>query len=177
MVQEKSIHEGDFIQNWYKKLDASSLEQVDISTALSDVLGRKDADEVHNIKKASKLASNVLTKYLQPTIERIVVNEEDTTHLKLAESAEELMSDPKKALEKKLGDYPPDSIDSCFSPIIQSGGTYKLSLDASSTKEPLHFGTIVCLLGTRYKNYCATIGRTYMIDCPAVSSVLFLLLI
>lgn len=102
------------------------------------------------------------------------MNEENSTHFKLADTAEELMSDSKKAQEKKLGEYPPDSIDSCFQPIIQSGGSYKLSLDATSSNEPLHFGTIVCLLGSRYKNYCATIGRTYMIDCPEVNKFNFL---
>ena len=33
-----------------------------------------------------------------------------------------------------------------------------------SDKNQLHFGVIVCMLGTRYKSYCSNISRTLMVD-------------
>lgn len=33
-----------------------------------------------------------------------------------------------------------------------------------SDKSYLHFGVIVCMLGTRYKSYCSNIVRTLMVE-------------
>lgn len=41
-------------------------------------------------------------------------------------------------------------VESCYIPIIQSGGKYDLKLSATNNSENLHFGTIVCALGARY---------------------------
>lgn len=35
-----------------------------------------------------------------------------------------------------------------------------------SDKNNLHFGTIICALGFRYKNYCSNIVRTMLVDPP-----------
>lgn len=53
-------------------------------------------------------------------------------------------------------------------PIIQSGGKYDLRLSAQSNQDPLKPGVILCTLGMRYKNYCSSMGRTFMIDPHAV---------
>ena len=58
----------------------------------------------------------------------------------------------------------PDLIDSCYLPIIQSGGTYELKPSAVSNDMTLHFGTIVVSLGLRYKGFCSNIARTFLID-------------
>eukprot|EP01133_Synstelium_polycarpum_P015861 gene15861-18847_t len=55
-------------------------------------------------------------------------------------------------------------VDYAYEPIVQSGGIYDLRLNASSNDDNLHFGTIIVSLGTRYKNYCTNIARTYFID-------------
>lgn len=55
-------------------------------------------------------------------------------------------------------------MDSCYSPVVQSGGEYDLRPGVQVNDEPLHFGTIVCALGARFKSYCTNIGRTYFVD-------------
>jgi nucleosome binding factor SPN SPT16 subunit len=54
-------------------------------------------------------------------------------------------------------------------PIIQSGGKYDLKLSAQSNGDSLKPGVILCTLGMRYKNYCSSMGRTFMIDPHPVS--------
>ena len=38
------------------------------------------------------------------------------------------------------------------------------SLGSYSDKNVMHFGTIVCMIGARYKSYCSNIVRTLMVD-------------
>jgi nucleosome binding factor SPN SPT16 subunit len=35
-----------------------------------------------------------------------------------------------------------------------------------SDKNNLHYGTIICALGVRYKNYCSNIVRTMLVEPP-----------
>ena len=57
-----------------------------------------------------------------------------------------------------------DSVESCYTPIIQSGGKYDIKVSAQSNNDNMSFDIIICSLGARYKSYCANISRTYMID-------------
>lgn len=59
-----------------------------------------------------------------------------------------------------------DTVESCYEPIIQSGGVYDLKLSAVSNEDSLSANVIVCSLGARYKNYCASIARTFLVDAP-----------
>ena len=59
---------------------------------------------------------------------------------------------------------PPSQLEICYSPIIQSGGQYMLKFSTISSDERLHFGTIVCCLGVRYKSYCSNIVRTMFVE-------------
>ena len=58
----------------------------------------------------------------------------------------------------------PVQVDICYSPIIQSGGNYQLKFSTVSSDERLHFGTIICCLGVRYKSYCSNIARTLFVE-------------
>jgi len=44
------------------------------------------------------------------------------------------------------------------------GGTYTLKYSAQSTKDAIHFGTVIAFIGIRYKNYCANTVRTMMVN-------------
>ena len=59
-----------------------------------------------------------------------------------------------------------DFTDSCYQPIIQSGGKYDIKVSASSNQDNLSPDVIICSLGARYKGYCANISRTFMVDAP-----------
>lgn len=55
-------------------------------------------------------------------------------------------------------------LDMCYPAIIQSGGNYSLKFSVMSDKNYLHFGSIVCSLGARYKSYCSNISRTLLVN-------------
>lgn len=55
-------------------------------------------------------------------------------------------------------------VDMCYPPIIQSGGNYSLKFSAVADKNYVHFGAIICCLGTRYKSYCSNICRTLLVN-------------
>jgi nucleosome binding factor SPN SPT16 subunit len=59
-----------------------------------------------------------------------------------------------------------DIVESCFSPIVQSGGKYDIKVSASSNSDNLSPDVIICSLGARYKGYCANVSRTFMVDAP-----------
>ena len=70
-----------------------------------------------------------------------------------------------------------DVVDSCYTPIIQSGGVYDLRVSAQSGGGNLSPDIIICSLGARYKGYCANLTRTFMIDAvPTVESTYAVLL-
>ena len=64
---------------------------------------------------------------------------------------------------------PFSQVEICYSPIIQSGGNYQLRFSTVSDDERLHFGTIICCLGVRYKSYCSNIVRTMFVEPTQVS--------
>lgn len=57
-----------------------------------------------------------------------------------------------------------DLVEICYSPVIQSGGTYDIRVSASSNDDILSSDVIICSIGSRYKNYCANISRTFLVD-------------
>ncbi len=71
----------------------------------------------------------------------------------------------------------PELVESCYTPIVQSGGKYDLRVSASSNAENLHDGVIVCSLGARYKSYCSNISRTYIINPEKDQKVAYELLL
>jgi nucleosome binding factor SPN SPT16 subunit len=60
------------------------------------------------------------------------------------------------------------STEFCYSPIIQSRSSadgYDLKPTAESSPENMsHKGVFLVSLGMRYKGYCATLGRTFIVD-------------
>ena len=44
------------------------------------------------------------------------------------------------------------------------GGNFTLKYSAQSSKEAIHFGTIIAYIGLRYKNYCSNTVRTMFVN-------------
>lgn len=80
-------------------------------------------------------------------------------HSKLSEGVEGALTD-----KKYVSGLDTKQLDMCYPPIIQSGGNYSLKFSVSSDKNYLHFGTIVCSFGARYKSYCSNISRTFLVN-------------
>jgi nucleosome binding factor SPN SPT16 subunit len=83
-------------------------------------------------------------------------------HIKLANGVENAVTDKKYITAPNVD---PTDLDTCYPPILQSGGNYKLKFSVrTSEKEPVHFGAIICSFGVRYKYYCSNIIRTMLVD-------------
>lgn len=55
-------------------------------------------------------------------------------------------------------------LDWTVGPVVQSGGKYDLRTSAVADESQLHGGIILSSMGLRYKSYCSTIARTFLID-------------
>ena len=97
--------------------------------------------------------------------------EKKVTHSVLAEKVDQKLDDEKfwKTVElpnkgKLPSDFDSAQLDWILGPAIQSGGKYDLRFGAEANNDNLHAGIIIAGLGLRYKSYCSTIARTYLVD-------------
>ena len=98
-------------------------------------------------------------------MESIIDEEKNIKHSQIADDVEQALFDKESRRKMKLpANVDPELMDCCYSPIVQSGGEYDLKPSAMSNDEVLHFGTIICCLGARYRSYCANIGRTFLVE-------------
>jgi nucleosome binding factor SPN SPT16 subunit len=119
----------------------------------------KEETEVHTMKRAFQVSIDVLNKYLKDQIMDIVDGDRKARHSKLAEGVESAASD-----KKYVSGVDTSQVEMCYPPIIQSGGNYNLKFSAVTDKNYLHFGTIICCLGARYKSYCSNVVRTFLVN-------------
>mmetsp|Transcript_4057 Transcript_4057/g.6766 ORF Transcript_4057/g.6766 Transcript_4057/m.6766 type:complete len:1035 (+) Transcript_4057:3-3107(+) len=152
---------GQFAKGWRQTLEAeNTLQRVELGPALARLLAVKDTTEQGMIKRAAVFSAVVMTKQLVQRIEAVIDEEERVSHEKLAEETDQAFSEPAKYGVK----LQPDNLESCYTPIIQSGGKFDLKPSAFSDDKNLHSGTITCSLGARYKSYCSNVGRTFIIN-------------
>ncbi|CAH0383891.1 unnamed protein product [Bemisia tabaci] len=155
----KENFQGAFMDSWNAALKKGNFETVDITAAIGMVMSVKDENEVAIIKKASQVSCDLFTKYLKDEIMDIIDADKKVRHDKLASGVESAIAD-----KKYIGSIDPSQLDMCYPAIIQSGGNYSLKFSASSDKNNLHFGVIVCSVGARYKSYCSNIVRTLLVN-------------
>ena len=96
-------------------------------------------------------------------MEQVIDAEEKITHEELAGHVDSILEDPAKISLKGI---PKEDVQSCYFPIIQSGGEYDVRVSAQSTEASLSHDIITVSLGARYKMYCSNIGRTFLVDPP-----------
>jgi len=156
--------EGSNVSGWVKKLKDSSskTEVVDVTGGISIVMAVKDKEELDLLKKSSVLSNKVLKHGFVPRIEDVIDNSTKVTHEKIASEIEEIIEDPSKI---KLN-VPKEAVDSCYFPIIQSGGEYDFKVSAQSTEKNVKFDIITVSLGARYQMYCSNVVRTFLVDAP-----------
>lgn len=156
--------EGSIISGWEKKLNdkLSKTETVDVAGGISVVMAVKDKEELDLLKKSSVLSNKVLKHGFVPRIENVIDSGSKVTHEKLASEIEEILENPSKI---KLN-VPREAVDSCYFPIIQSGGDYDFKVSAQSNDENVKFDVITVSLGARYQMYCSNVVRTFLVDAP-----------
>ena len=163
-VLSKEKHEGTFFETWNACVDkesaAKDLIKADVSAGFASVLSVKSSDEQTNSKKAAYLSSQAMIKYVIPQVETIIDEEKKVKHSTLSSLIEDRLLEPSK-LEVRLKR---DKVNTCYAPIVQSGGTYDLKITAQSNNEVLKYDTIVVSLGARYASYCSNVSRTMFVD-------------
>ena len=156
---QKESFEGAFYKELKKDLKSRDLTLTDVSADIGMTLGVKEETEVSATKKASVLTMEIYNKVFKEYLMETIDADRKVKHTKITAHIEEALKD-----KKKLLGIDPSNVESCYPPIIQSGGNYALKYSAQSTKDPLHFGTVVAFIGIRYKNYCSNTVRTMMVN-------------
>lgn len=154
-----------------------------MSAAFAYTSSPKDDAELAILRRACQHTCAIFGKFLKREIVTIVDDEKRVKHSKLAEDVETAITEGKFlpqgmdsdsvsfvctlyfelcALNFELCTFL--QVDICYSPIIQSGGKYQLKYSTVSSDDKLHFGTIICCLGVRYKSYCSNISRTMFVE-------------
>jgi nucleosome binding factor SPN SPT16 subunit len=96
-------------------------------------------------------------------MENILDSDDVITHEKLSNEVDDIITNPEKINIKISA----DAVDSCYTPIVQSGGKYDIKVSAYSDSEKLSPDVIIASMGARYKSYCGNMSRTYMVDAPS----------
>ena len=164
--REDNASSGGILAPWEAKLtekaDAGEIEFKDCANGLSFAMSVKDEMELDLMKKSSVLSNKVMKHGYVKKMEEVIDSEEPITHEQLSVFVEEILEDPSKIALK----VPKEDVQSCYSPIIQSGGKYDLRVSALSNGDRLSYDVIVVSFGARYRNYCSNIARTFLVDAP-----------
>ena len=179
-----------------QRLSDASVEVVDVSVAISLCLSVHDAAARRSLALAAELTSRVMKKFAVQEMETIVDEEKQQSQLELADRVEDAIRNPTKVGIHTLGimtgggpsdevKVALDDVDSCYTPIIQSGGEgegseYDLRVSAQSSSLPLQYSSetaIIMQMGARYRNWCSNIARTYFINPSQQQKDVYLLLI
>ncbi|CAD6206216.1 GSCOCG00010021001-RA-CDS [Cotesia congregata] len=158
-VFSKENYPGAFMDAWRAAMKVHSFETIDVSAAAAYVMCPKEDVEILTIKKACVVSVDVFTKYLKDQIMEIIDSDKKVKHSKLAEGVDAAVTN-----KKYVTGVDTSQVDMCYPAIIQSGGNYTLKFSVVSDKNTLHFGTIICSLGARYKSYCSNIVRTLLVN-------------
>uniref|UniRef100_A0A6B2KX31 FACT complex subunit n=1 Tax=Arcella intermedia TaxID=1963864 RepID=A0A6B2KX31_9EUKA len=152
--------QGQFWSDWEKSTTDAGCHLIDITYPISEVLALKDPNEQKCVRTAASISVAVLRSFLLQKIEFIIDEEKSVSHSKIAEETEQLFENPEK-ISKKLN---PMVVDSCYTPIVQSGN-FDLAYFAKNSDANLDFtSTFMCSLGARYKAYCSDVARTFFIE-------------
>jgi len=178
MKEHKShgdLKEGSIVGGWEKTLteDGSKVDLVDITAGISIVMSTKDESELDLLKKSSVLSNKVLKHGFITKIESVIDEGLKTTHEKMAQDVDEIIEDPSKINLK----VHKDMVQSCYFPIVQSGGEYDFKVSAQSSSSSVKFDVITVSLGARYQMYCSNVARTLLVDPPKQVSSMYELLL
>ena len=163
ITKEADMNSSGTVAAFEAKLkETDNIEVVDNAPALSFVLAIKDDIELDLIKKSSVLSNKVMKHGCVARLEEIIDGEEKISHEQLSTYIDDILEDPSKIKLK----VPKDDVQSCFFPIVQSGGTYDIKVSAVSNSKELKYDIVIVSLGARYKSYCSNIARTFLVDPP-----------
>ncbi|KAL8419071.1 hypothetical protein RB594_002321 [Gaeumannomyces avenae] len=173
-VLTKDTAKGPFVDEW-KKIFAENckdVEESDIAQALSAAaFATKDEAELRAMRTSSKACVALMHPFFLDEMSAILDQEKKVKHSSLAEKVEKKLDDDKwwKSVtlpnkQKLPGDFDPEQLDWILGPNVQSGGKYDLRWATEPNNDNLHPGIIISALGLRYRSYCSSIARTFLVD-------------
>ncbi|KAL5106909.1 hypothetical protein TcWFU_006087 [Taenia crassiceps] len=130
-----------------------------VASTLNHFFAAKEEIEVQYIRKASEVTCILFSKHLKEKIMDVIDDDKKVSHQSLSDGCQEALKN--KDLTRG---YEQEFLEICYDPIIQSGGNYNLKFSAENDKKPMHFGTIICSLGVRYRSYCSNVVRTLIVN-------------
>ena len=157
-VLMKEAPRGSFAGAWNAAMASSGFTLADVSQGLGYVLAIMDETAAKHVKQAALCSARGM-KFFQKTMEGLIDEGTPKTHNELAE----LLDGHIDGLGSKEGNEHAD-VETCYFPIIQSGGIYNLKVSAQSNDKELNHDTVICSLGTRYAAHCSNIARTFIIN-------------
>ncbi|KAI3400100.1 hypothetical protein diail_4330 [Diaporthe ilicicola] len=173
-VISKDASRGPFVDEWKEVLaeECKDREEVDITAALSTAaFSTKDEAELRAVRNSSKACVALMHSYFLDEMSTILDQEKKVKHRVLADKVDGKLDDEKFWKSVKLptsgklaSDFDSTQLDWTIGPVVYSGGKFDLKMQAESSEENLHPGVIVAGMGLRYRSYCSSIARTYMVD-------------
>lgn len=146
-------------------LQKANFEAVDVTTGIAGWMSIKDKAGIEAITIAASHTTNVIKRFLLPRIEELLDEGKSEKHSALADATEDIIRDPAKV---KTTNASADDLETCYTPIIQSGwgDTFDLKPSAQSNDEQLttEDGVIIVSIGSRYKDWCSNLARTYFVN-------------
>lgn len=170
----KDVSRGPFVDEWksYFAEHAKDTETVDISQALSTAaFAVKDETELRAMRTSSRACVALMHPYFLDEMSDILDQDKKVRHSALADQVEKMLDDRKfwKTVElpnksKLPAEFDPDQLDWVLGPLVQSGGKFDLKWQTEVNNENLKPGIIIAALGLRYKSYCSSVARTFLVD-------------
>lgn len=171
VAKEKVL--GPFAENWLKAVQAAGVDELDVSLGWARTLMLHDDLELKHLKTSAVISVQVIQRHFVTPMEQKINDDEVITHEKLALQVDRVWEKP-NLISPKLS---ADNVDASFPTIVTSGGDYDITPGKGPDKRRLHFGSIICALGARYRNYCSTVARTYMINPTKHQETLYKLIL
>ncbi|KAL9056301.1 MAG: hypothetical protein Q9162_002992 [Coniocarpon cinnabarinum] len=167
-VLNKVPASGPFADEWKQAYDKvkPEIEEVEAGPSISSAaLTVKSENELRTIRDASRASCHVLVRFFYEELSRILDEEQKVSHAALSDKVNKKIDDNKFWQKLKGADkFDSDQIDWAQVPLIQSGGSYDLTLKSAPASTNLHAGTIIASMGLRYNSYSSFVARTYLVD-------------
>ena len=173
-VLTKDTSRGPFVDEWKKTFaeNCKDIEEVDIAQALSiGAFATKDETELRAMRTSSKACVALMHPYFLDEMSDILDQDKKVKHSALANKVEQKLDDAKfwKTVtlpnkQKLPSDFDFEQLDWILGPLVQSGGKFDLKWQSDVNNDNLHPGIIVAVMGLRYKSYCSSIARTFLVD-------------
>lgn len=168
-VETAGLQDGQFASQCEDLFSGDNMlagkESVMVTTCIDYLLCYKDEAELRLCKKAAVLSVQMLKGVLLQRIETILDKELKESHKSIGRRAEAALDDKviHETWSTKYG-LNPEDIDLVYS-LVQSGSNFELkAVENSDENLCLTSGCIILSIGSKYREYCANITRTYFLN-------------